>query len=309
MSIFLPEGSTFTDSDTPSSYSEAELKNAKLEKTILEARAVMCDSEHNLHVDLGSIRGVIPRELGALGIAEGKVRDIALISRVNKVVCFTVEGFDEAVDGKKIAILSRRNAQEICKNKFIENLVCGDIIDAKITHLEKFGAFCDIGCGIVALMPIDAISVSRISHPSDRFCVGDKISAVVRSIDENHRITLSLKELLGTWQENADLFNVGQTVRGVVRSVEHYGIFVELTPNLAGLAEPMEGIFVGQEVSVYIKSLISQKMKVKLVIIDTFEKAEQCTNPLKYFVNLQKIDHWQYSPKESKNKIVETIFE
>ena len=42
--------------------------------------------------------------------------------------------------------------------------------------------------------------------------------------------------MLGTWAENAALFSPGQTVTGVVRSVEDYGIFVELTPNLAGLA-------------------------------------------------------------------------
>ena len=52
--------------------------------------------------------------------------------------------------------------------------------DAKITHLETFGAFCDIGCGNVALLPIDAISVSRISHPKDRFQVGDNIKAIVK---------------------------------------------------------------------------------------------------------------------------------
>ena len=302
---FLPEGFNFGDI---SKFSETDLRNAWRDKTILESRAIMCDIEHNLHVDLGCMKGVIPRDLGALGIAEGKVRDIALISRVNKVVCFTVDGFDEDVSGAPIAILSRREAQEICRDEFIINLLCGDVISARITHLEKFGAFCDIGCGIIALMPIDAISVSRISHPGDRFSVGDKISAVIKNIDENGRITLSLKELLGTWQENADLFCQGQTVRGIVRSVEHYGIFVELSPNLAGLAEPVDGIFVGQEVSVYIKNLISEKMKVKLVIIDAFEKAQRCENPLKYFVDDERIEHWQYSPTESTNKIIETVF-
>lgn len=99
----------------------------------------------------------------------------------------------------------------------------------RVTRLETFGAFCDIGCGLPALMPIASISVSRISHPSDRFCPGDDIFGVVSSL-ENGRICLSQRELLGTWEENAALFTQGETVAGVVRSVEEYGVFVELTP-------------------------------------------------------------------------------
>ena len=230
----------------------------------------MCDSEHNLIVDLGGIRGVIPREEGAIGIREGQVRDIALISRVNKPVCFTVERIEQQ-HGKPLAVLSRREAQQRCASEYISALRPGDIVEAKVTHLESFGAFCDIGCGIVALMPIDAISVSRISHPSDRFSTGDDIYAVVQSIDENGRISLSHRELLGTWQQNADRFMQGQTVSGVIRTVEDYGIFVELTPNLAGLAELKDGVEPGQQASVYIKSIIPEKMKIKLIIIDSFD--------------------------------------
>ena len=138
----------------------------------------------------------------------------------------------------------------------------GDIIDAKVTHLEQFGAFVDIGCGIISLIPIDMISISRISHPKDRFYVGQNIKAIVKSIDEN-RISLTHKELLGTWEENVASFEAGETVSGIIRSVEEYGIFVELTPNLAGLAELKSGVSPGQQASVFIKSMLPDKMKVK----------------------------------------------
>ena len=77
--------------------------------------------------------------------------------------------------------------------------------------------------------------MSRISHPSDRFRTGQDIYAVVTDVDQTLRVSLSHKELLGTWEENAALFSSGETVSGIVRSVEHYGVFVELAPNLAGL--------------------------------------------------------------------------
>jgi chorismate synthase len=89
------------------------------------------------------------------------------------------------------------------------------------------------------------------------------IYAVVTSIEDS-RICLSQRELLGTWEENAALFAQGETVMGIVRSVEDYGIFVELTPNLAGLAEPREGVRVGQHAGVYIKNILAEKMKLKM---------------------------------------------
>ncbi|MBO5021518.1 MAG: S1 RNA-binding domain-containing protein, partial [Clostridia bacterium] len=139
--------------------------------TIMEANVIMCDMSHNMTVDLGCMKGIIPRNEGAIGIAEGSTRDIALISRVGRPVCFIAEEIKNDASGNPYAILSRRKAQEICLKYIFDNLTAGDIIEVKITHLESFGAFCDIGCGNIALLPIDSISVSRISHPKDRLRV------------------------------------------------------------------------------------------------------------------------------------------
>lgn len=297
MTEFYPEGVAMRKEV----YSESFLEQAMQNEEILEGVTLLCDGGHNLLVELGSMKGVITREEGAIGIKEGLVRDIALISRVGKIVCFTVTGFDKNESGEKIAVLSRRRAQEKFTDYMRENLKTGDIIDAKITHLDPFGAFCDIGCGVIALLPIDCISVSRISHPSDRFTIGAKIKAIIKTISEDGRITLSHKELLGTWKENADCFSPHQTVSGVVRSVEEYGVFVELTPNLAGLAEYTSGVKVGDTVGVYIKNIIPDKMKVKLIIIDVCE--ERFTPKIKYFYDEAHMDEFYYSPKDSAKKI------
>ena len=268
---------------------------------ILEATVLMCDADHNLIVNLGCMNGIIPRQEGAVGIKEGTVRDIALISRVGKQVCFTVKNVETDAAGKMYAVLSRREAQIRCNDDYITKLTPGDVIDARITHLESFGAFCDIGCGIVAMLPIDSISVSRIAHPKDRFRIGDDIKVVVKQIMMDGRVMLSHKELLGTWQENADLIKAGQTVTGVIRSVENYGVFVEITPNLAGLAEPKQDAYVGQQASVFIKSIIPEKMKVKLIIIDSFDSCY--VTPVKYFTDNEHIDEWYYSPPDSIKQI------
>jgi len=307
MNEYKPEGSLMDTAENRAAIKNvSSLTEAMQSKKVLEARAVVCDSEHNLHVTLGGgIKGVIPREEGAIGIADGTTRDIAIISRVNKPVCFQVMGIERGEGGDTVATLSRRAVQEQCMKEYISQLRPGDVIDGRVTHLETFGSFVDIGCGICSLIPIDVISVSRISHPEDRFKTGQFIRAVVQATD-GKRITLSHRELLGTWEENAALFQNGETVAGIVRSVEEYGIFVELTPNLAGLAEPREGVAPGQQASVYIKSLIPERMKVKLIMVDAFD-ADYQQPPLRYFFQGEHMDRWVYSPKESHRKI-ETVF-
>ncbi len=306
MKIFKPEGQLISTEENKKYLSGTfALHDAFYAEAILEGRVIRCDSEHNLHIDLGCMKGIIPRTEGALGIEEGTVRDIALISRVNKPVAFIITGF-RTENGETTAILSRRRVQAECLQSYISRLKPGDVIPATVSHIEGFGVFCDIGAGISALMPIDSISVSRIPHPSARFSTGQSIFAVVKSIDEAGRITLSHKELLGTWEENASMFSVGETVPGIVRSVEKYGIFVELSPNLAGLAEFSPGVEAGSHAGVYIKSIIPSKMKIKLIIVDCFEADYPVSAP-KYFINNGHIDKWIYSPAES-GKIIESEF-
>lgn len=307
MKQFMPEGWRLnTLQNAAAMATPASLREAMHTGAILEARAVLCDKDHNLHVDLGCMRGIIPRAQGALGIADGSVRDIALISRVNKPVCFTITGFETDVQGRAYALLSRTSVQRRCVEEYVSQLIPGDVIDARVTHMEGFGAFVDIGAGVSALIPVDSISVSRIPSPDERFCTGEDIRAVVREIDQNGRITLTHKELLGTWAENAAQFRAGETVPGIVRSVEKYGIFVELTPNLAGLAEYSEEIKPGQCASVYIKSMIPERMKVKLIIVDAFN-ASYPHHPVTYYCDSDHISNWIYSPPGCE-KIVESVF-
>ncbi len=300
---FYPEGQN--ENLLRSFDSLEDVKIAMINQSVIESRVLLCDSEHNLHVDLGIIRGIIPREEGAIGIDDGSTRDIALISKVNKPVCFTILGFERDDFGNTTAILSRKSVQLLCKNNYIDKLCEGDIINARVTHLEKFGAFIDIGAGINALIPIDMLSVSRINHPRERLYEGENIKVVLRK-REPDKLTFSLKELLGTWQENADLYKAGETVMGTVRSIETYGVFVELMPNLAGLAEPCDYLFEGQRVAVYIKSVLPDKMKIKLVVVEAFEESEMAED-LTYFISEGHINRFDYSTPNAPKEI-STIF-
>ncbi|MCM1528901.1 MAG: S1 RNA-binding domain-containing protein [Alistipes sp.] len=300
---FKPEGCLFKTTENLRYISSVQgMREAMDSDRILEARVSLCNGDHDLIVDFPWGKGIIPREEGALGIREGMTRDIALISRVNKPVCFKVTGIAEEKNGAVTVWLSRRAAQEEFAQERIRNFKPGDVIEAKVTHLEQFGAFVDVGCGVASMIPIDAISVSRISHPSDRFVLGQMIRTVVKA-KEGTRLYLTHKELLGTWEENIQSFHVGETVSGIVRSVESYGIFVEIAPNLAGLAELRSDVFPGQSVSVYIKALIPEKMKVKLVIVDICEDNSE-SRGFTYFTDADYIASWSYSPKCCRREIV-----
>ncbi len=303
---YRPEGSLIkTPENARLTASYEGLSEATKKGIILEARAAVCSNSHDLIIDLPCGKGIIPREEGAVGITEGKTRDIALISRVNKPVCFIVTSVSIDETGAVKAALSRKKAQERCISDYLTPLSPGDIIEARVTHLEQFGCFVDIGCGVPSMLPIDTISVSRIAHPSDRFRVGQYIRAVVKA-KEKERIQLTHKELLGTWDENAALFSAGETVSGIVRSVEEYGVFVELAPNLAGLAEPKDNIQPGQLVSVYIKAIIPDKMKFKLVIVDVCEAIS--TEPaIRYWYTDDHISHWNYA-SEASGRIISADF-
>ena len=229
---YLPEGSYTALPEVRQALSSPDgLRRAQDEGMILEAVAQRCTAAHDLLFDFGFAQGVMPRSCCALGVAE-----IAILSRVGKPTCFTVTGVDETADPPAVW-LSRTIVQQRAQDFFLDTLTPGDVIPAAVTHLEPFGAFVDIGCGVASLIGIENLSVSRIFHPSDRLSVGQSIYAAVRSVDPvARRISLTHRELLGTWEQNAALFSPGETVRGVVRSVEPYGVFIELAPNLSGLA-------------------------------------------------------------------------
>lgn len=308
---YMPEGGLIgTAQNREYTSSVYGLEKARVEGKILEGLVTKCDStDFSLHVELCGIDAVIPREEVAYAMDGEETKDIAIITRVGKPVCFKV--LQLVREGESVrAILSRRAAQMECMHAYLLSLIPGDVVPARVTHLEPFGAFVDIGCGIVSLLSVDCISVSRISHPKDRFCVRQGILAVIKSIDyDTGRIYVSHRELLGTWEENAARFAVGQTVAGIVRSVESYGVFVELAPNLAGLAERKDGVQVGERCAVYIKSIIPEKMKIKLVLIDSCAMETEATRMCYDYAAAGKphIDSWRYSP-DSCEKLVETVF-
>lgn len=301
--LYLPEG--LRPRPTPDL---SALRAARDAGAILEGTVLRCGADRTLHVSLGAMEGIIPREEALAPWISGAGRDISLLSCVGNPVCFQVLDVGADAKGAPRILLSRRKVQESAKEHFLKHYTPGSVVIARVTHLESFGAFLDIGCGVIAMLPIENISVSRIQHPAQRFSVGQKLLTAVAAVDPSiPRFTMTHKELLGTWMENASRFQPGETVPGIVRAVKEYGCFVELAPNLSGLAELKEGVQLGDRVSVYIKSIRPERMKLKLQIIRRLPPEGELP-PIRYLITDGHLTHWVYSPPGCEKPPMETVF-
>lgn len=287
MQQYLPEGYA---PQRCRSWDYETLQQAAADETLLQAPVLYCDGEGDLHTDLFPYEGLIPRGEVSLSGREGDLSQRELRQLVGRPVAFRVIG--RLPDGRWL--LSRAEAQRQTQCRLLEKLEVGSVLPAVVTGIAPFGVFCDIGCGLRALLPIEHLSVSRIRHPKERVCVGQKLFVAVSAIDrETCRVTLTHRELLGTWAENAALFLPGQTVRGIVRGVMPYGVFVELTPNLSALAEPFPGCQPGDAVSVFVKSVLPQRRKIKLTVLDRLSNRLPPA-PFSYYITEGNISGWSY---------------
>mgnify|MGYP001147717437 FL=1 len=288
---YLPEGAgpLFPDNQPLSA-----LQLAMEDQTILTGMAIRCDAQRDLTVRFGGYEGTIPRLDAIHPSISGAERDIAILSRVGKPTSFTVTAIDVDGGGRPRLTLSRRAAQEQAMAWLLENAPPGTVLPARVTHLEKFGAFVDLGCGVTSLIPLENISVARIPHPGVRFRVDQDILAAVTAVDRDAcRFYLTHKQLLGTWLENAAAFAPGDAVEGVVRGVREYGVFIELAPNLSGLADWRGDLEPGDRVSVYIKSIRPENRKIKLQVIENLGPAQE-PGALTYFITDGAVDGWTY---------------
>lgn len=293
-------------------YSLQEVEDAIENSDILESMAVSCTEDKTVILNIGEgITGYINFQDIEFRIDGLDVKPISAISRVGRHVKYIPISIRNIDEGKYEVMCSRKLAQEICNDKYISRLMPGDIIDAKIVKIEKYGVFCDIGCGIVALLPTNYISVTHIVDPKELLSSVKKLKVVVRQIQEDGKIQLTHKELLGTWDEEISKFKEGQTVCGAIISIKEYGVFVRISQNLSGLANIPTDMEVkpGDIVSVHISNITRENMKVKLHIIDKISNnSEQLS--FKYYVEEPHIDKWVYTSKDSKStkRQIETDF-
>lgn len=156
----------------------------------------------------------------------------------------------------------------------------GASVSAEVKSLTNYGAFVELEPGIEGLIHISDMSwIKKVSHPSELFKKGDRVDAVILSVDkESKKITLGVKQLSqNPWEEIENTIPVGTLVKGKVTKLTAFGAFVELDNGIEGLihvtelsdqafAKVEDVISVGDEVSAIVIKLDPEHKKVSLSI-------------------------------------------
>lgn len=147
----------------------------------------------------------------------------------------------DADESEEKLIVSEKAGWEEKQKDVIASYKVGDAVEGKITAVTDFGVFVEFGKdNLEGLVHISELAWQRIDNPSDLVKVGDKIKAEIINV-EGSKIFLSMKKLkTDPWREVAKKYKTGQIVKGTVLKVNPFGLFVELDPDIHGLAHVSE---------------------------------------------------------------------
>lgn len=133
-------------------------------------------------------------------------------------------------------IFSEKEAWNERQRDVISQYNVGTAVEGTITAITDFGVFISFGENLEGLIHISELAWQRIDNPSELFNVGETIKAEVISL-EGSKIFLSAKKLMrDPWDGVAEKYKIGQVIKGKVLKVNPFGLFVQLDSDIHGLA-------------------------------------------------------------------------
>ncbi|HDX3663921.1 TPA: 30S ribosomal protein S1 [Campylobacter jejuni] len=170
--------------------------------------------------------------------------------------------------------VSLRNLLSRPFDEFMKSYKIADVVEGEITSVTSFGAFVKLG-GIEGLLHNEDASWDRNDKCKDKFSQGDKIKIKIIKIDEeNQKISLSTKELSSSpVQEYAKIHKVGDIVKGAIRDIKDFGVFVELSKNVDALIHKedistsmLENLKIGDDIEAAIVFIDEKKNRIRLSV-------------------------------------------
>ncbi len=231
-------------------------------------------TEYGAFVDLGGLDGL----LHVTDMSWGRVGHPSELYQVADVVKVKVLKFDA---GHERVSLGVKQTQDdpwlLARIKYPP----GARIAGKVVSLTDYGAFVELEPGVEGLVHVSEMSwTKRVKHPSQVLGIGQTVDVVILDIDEEaRRISLGIKQLeADPWSSFTQTFRPGARIKGVVRSVADYGVFVEIQEGVDGMVHkndiswtqraghPSEQFRKGQEVEAIILNINYDEKKVSLGI-------------------------------------------
>ncbi len=188
-------------------------------------------TEYGAFIDLGGIDGL----LHITDMSWGRVNHPSELFQVGDHVRVKVLKFN--ADTERVS-LGLKQISEDPWSSAAEKYVPGTVVRGKVVSLKDYGAFIELTEGIEGLVHISEMSwTRRVKHPSKMVAVGDMVEAVVLDVDvKQNRISLGMKQLEpNPYEQLTEKYPPGTVVKGLVRNIADFGIFVEIEEGIDGL--------------------------------------------------------------------------
>ena len=202
-----------------------------LEEGVILEGTVKNITDYGAFVDLGGIDGL----LHITDMAWGRLQHPSEVLKVGEKVKVVVLKYDQ---GRERVSLGMKQIMPDPWTKATENYPVGARLRGKVVSVTDYGAFVELEKGVEGLIHVSEMSWSkRAVHPSKVVNVGDMVEVQVLGVDEgNRRISLGLKQTEpNPWEALADIHPIGSTIKGKVKSITDFGVFVEIEPGIDGL--------------------------------------------------------------------------
>jgi small subunit ribosomal protein S1 len=210
---------------------EREALLSSLQEGALVKGIVKNITDYGAFVDLGGIDGL----LHITDLAWRRVKHPTEVLNVGDEVTAKVLKFDAEKNRVSLGLkqlgedpwvgISRRYPQ-------------GTRLFGKVTNLTDYGAFVEVEAGIEGLVHVSEMDwTNKNVHPSKVVQVGDEVEVMILEIDEERRrISLGMKQCMpNPWEDFAREYKKGDRVKGQIKSITDFGVFVGLPGSIDGL--------------------------------------------------------------------------
>ena len=231
-------------------------------------------TDYGVFIDLGGIDGL----LHVTDISWGRIAKPSENFRKGEKIQTKVLSFDAE---KERVSLGLKQLMDNPWEKITERYPVGSIVEGKAVNLTDYGVFVELESGVEGLVHISEMYWTReIKHPSKVLSIGETIKVMVLEVNpETKRVSLSLKQTTpNPWEKLKEKYPVGTIVKGVVRNITNFGVFVGIEEKIDGLihvsdiswkhrvTHPSEFFKKGQEVEAVVLNVDVENEKFSLGI-------------------------------------------
>ena len=231
-------------------------------------------TNYGVFIDIGGVDGL----LHITDMTWGRISHPSEIVKLGDNVAVQVLTIDK--DNAKIS-LGMKQLQDNPWAKLPTDIIVSSQVTGKISSITDYGLFIEVLPGIEGLVHISEVSwTNRVNDLRKQYNIGDKITALVVSIDgENRRMSLSVKQMQNNpWKVVSEKFKVGEKIKGTISNITDFGIFIQVLPGVDGLAHisdlswtehinhPQDIYKIGQEVEAIVLAIEEENKRVSLGI-------------------------------------------